>query len=144
MNGSIRTNHGVFWQPLPKPGDEHVAGMPIPKMTPLGKAVVGRLVVGDGQPELLEVVGALGPAGRLARGLHGGQEQGDQHRDDRDDDQELDQRETASVVLTWLIPLLSKIAAKMENPDGRALARWKRKETIGTDLPSTGPSLRSS
>ena len=38
----------------------------------------------DGQAELLEVVDALRPPGRLARRLHGGQQQGDQDRDDRD------------------------------------------------------------
>jgi hypothetical protein len=32
--------------------------------------------------ELLEVVGALGAAGGLARRLHRGQQQGDQHPDD--------------------------------------------------------------
>ena len=50
----------------------------------------------NGEPQLLEVVGALGAAGRLARGLHGREQQCDQYRNDRDDDQELDQRETRS------------------------------------------------
>ncbi len=54
------------------------------------------LVVGDGQAELLEVVGALGAAGGLAGALHGRQQQGDQHGDDRDDDQKLDQSETGA------------------------------------------------
>ncbi len=41
MNGSIRMNHGVFWQPLPKAGDEPVQGnAPIRKMDPLGKTLV--------------------------------------------------------------------------------------------------------
>ena len=52
-----------------------------------------RHVVVQGQADLLEVVDALDAPGRLARRLHGGQEQGDQHRDDRDDDQQLDQGE---------------------------------------------------
>src|SRR5204863_2455519 len=47
-------------------------------------------------PELLEVVDALGAAGGLARRLHGRHQQRDQHGDDGDDDQQLDQRETTS------------------------------------------------
>ena len=43
-----------------------------------------------GQSNLLEVVVALRAAGRLAGGLHGRQEQGDQDADDGDDDQQLD------------------------------------------------------
>ena len=56
----------------------------------------GRVVVVDGQAELLEVVDALRPPGRLARRLDGGQQQGDQDRDDRDHHQQLDQREGSS------------------------------------------------
>jgi hypothetical protein len=48
----------------------------------------------QGKPDLLQVVGALSPAGGLAGRLHGGQKQGDQDGDDRDDDEELDQGET--------------------------------------------------
>ena len=48
------------------------------------------------EADLLEVVDALGAAGRLAGRLDGGQQQGDQDGDDRDDDQELDQGETPS------------------------------------------------
>jgi hypothetical protein len=44
-------------------------------------------VVVDRQPELLEVVGALGAPGGLAGRLDRGQEQGDQDGDDRDDHQ---------------------------------------------------------
>ena len=51
------------------------------------------LVVVQPQADLLEVVGALDAARGLAGRLHGGQQQGDQHRDDGDDDQQLDQRE---------------------------------------------------
>jgi hypothetical protein len=40
--------------------------------------------------ELLEVVGALHPSGRLSRGLHRGQKQGDEESDDRDNHQDLD------------------------------------------------------
>ena len=49
-----------------------------------------------GQGELLQVVGALGTAGRLAGGLDGGQQQGDQDRDDRDHHQQFDQGESAT------------------------------------------------
>jgi hypothetical protein len=45
------------------------------------------------QPELLEVVGALGACRGPANLLHGGQQQPDQDRDDRDHDQQFDQRE---------------------------------------------------
>src|SRR5581483_4846100 len=38
-----------------------------------GERPVAALVVGGGQAELLEVVDALAPPGRLARRLHGGQ-----------------------------------------------------------------------
>jgi len=54
------------------------------------------VVVHRRQRELLEVVDALRAAGRLARRLDGGQEQGDQHGDDRDHHQQLDQREAST------------------------------------------------
>ena len=66
-------------------------------MAPKGKTWLVAFVVGEGQADLLEVVGALGPAGRLTRRLHRGQQQRDQDRDDGDDDQQLDQRETAGL-----------------------------------------------
>ena len=59
---------------------------------------VGALVVHGRQGQLLQVVGALGTAGRLAGRLDGGQEQRDQDGDDRDDDEQLDQGETGSSV----------------------------------------------
>jgi hypothetical protein len=39
----------------------------------------------------------LHPPGRLAGGLNGRQQEGNEHRDDCDDDQELDEREAASL-----------------------------------------------
>ena len=48
------------------------------------------------QAELLEVVDALGAAGRLAGRLDGRQQQRDQDGDDGDDDEQLDQGETPS------------------------------------------------
>ena len=47
------------------------------------RAVDG-LIVEDRQAELLQVVDALHPPRRLPRSLHGGQQQGDEHRNDRD------------------------------------------------------------
>ena len=49
------------------------------------------------QAELLEVVGALRPAGRLASRLDRGKQQRDQHRDDGDDDQEFNQCEGTTI-----------------------------------------------
>ena len=60
------------------------------------EAVQGRVVVVQGDADLLEVVGALGPAGRLAGRLDGRQQQGDQHADDGDDHQQLDQGEATA------------------------------------------------
>ncbi len=76
--GSIKTNQGVFWQLLPKPGLVHSArhsGVAVHAEDHGDRvAVVGRLVIGDGQPELLEIVGALSAPRGFARGLHGRQE----------------------------------------------------------------------
>jgi hypothetical protein len=47
----------------------------------------------QGQRDLVHVVFALGPSGRLTGRLHRGQQQSDQDRDNRDHDQELNQRE---------------------------------------------------
>ena len=47
------------------------------------------------QPQLLELVLAAAPAGRLAGRLNRGQEQRDEHADDRDHDEQFDQREPA-------------------------------------------------
>ena len=54
------------------------------------------LVGHAGEPDLLEVVLALRPGGRLADLLDGGQQQADQDGDDRDHHQQLDQREGAA------------------------------------------------
>ena len=50
-----------------------------------------------GQGKLLEAIGALHAASRLARRLHGRQQQADQNGDNRDDDQQLDQRKAAAL-----------------------------------------------
>src|SRR5260370_5377047 len=49
----------------------------------------------NGEPKLLEVVGAFRPRRRLTNLLDGRQQQPDEHCDDGDDDQQLDQREAA-------------------------------------------------
>ena len=56
--------------------------------------VVDAVIVVHRQADLLQVIQALRAPGRLARRLHGRQEQGDQHADDGDHDQQFDQRET--------------------------------------------------
>ena len=72
--------------------------------SPQGSALIGAVVVVHGQPDLLEVVGALGPPGRLAGRLHRREQQRDQHGDDGDDDQQLDQREAATARVTMIAP----------------------------------------
>jgi hypothetical protein len=46
----------------------------------------------EAQADLLQVVGASAAPRRLARALHGGQQQGDEQANDRDHHQELDKR----------------------------------------------------
>jgi hypothetical protein len=46
----------------------------------------------QGDPDLLQMVSGLRPAGGFAGLLDGGQQNGDQHRDDRDHHQQLNQR----------------------------------------------------
>jgi len=53
------------------------------------------VVIMGSQGDLLEVIRALRPPGRLAGGLDGREQERNQHSDDGDDDQQLDQRETA-------------------------------------------------
>ncbi len=50
-----------------------------------------------GQPDLLEVVAALHPAGPLANALHGGEQNRDQESDDRDHHEQLDEGEAAAM-----------------------------------------------
>ena len=59
------------------------------------EAAVGALVIGDAEANLLQVVGALGPTGRLAGRLYRGEQQSNQDGDDGDDDQQFDEGETA-------------------------------------------------
>src|SRR5262249_61357237 len=57
-------------------------GAEIRRLPPRGEGAIGALVVVQRQADLLEVVGALGAPGGLARRLGGGQQKGDQDRDD--------------------------------------------------------------
>ena len=61
-----------------------------------GKHLLGVVEVVNRQADVLEIVAALGAAGRLARRLNRRQQQGHQDADDRDHDQEFDQREIRS------------------------------------------------
>ena len=54
------------------------------------------VVVVQGEADLLEVIDALRSAGGLAGGLHGRQEQRDEHANDCDDHEQLDERKSAS------------------------------------------------
>jgi len=58
----------------------------------LREAVIGAVIAVRRQHDLLEVVGALHPAGGLPRRLDRGQQQGDQDREDCDHDQDFNQR----------------------------------------------------
>ena len=61
------------------------------------EGIVLGLIGMQGQADLLEVVRALGAAGRFAGGLDGGQEQAGQDREDRDHDQDFDEGEAGSM-----------------------------------------------
>ncbi len=69
------------------------------------EAAIDVVVVVHRQGDLLDIVDALGAAGRLAGRLHGRQQQGDQQGDDRDHHQQFDQGKAASA--GELIGLLS-------------------------------------
>ena len=58
-----------------------------------GEATIPTFVVQHRQGQLLEVVRALGAAGRFAGRLDRGQQKCDQDSNDRNDDEQLDERE---------------------------------------------------
>lgn len=62
----------------------------------VGKELVIVVVIVEGQAHLLQIVLALGAAGRFPRLLDCGQEQSDQDRDDRNDHQQLNQRKSTT------------------------------------------------
>jgi hypothetical protein len=52
------------------------------------------------EPNLFEVVRTLHPPGRLARGLHGREQQRHENANNRDDDQELHEREASPTFIS--------------------------------------------
>jgi hypothetical protein len=68
------------------------------------------------EPQLLEVVGTLQAAGRLTGGLHGGEQEADEHGDDGDHDQQFHQGERGR--------LASNLRARrITPPEGRLTQR---------------------
>ena len=63
---------------------------------PIGNVPTAWMVVVQRQPDLLQVVDALGTTGRLAGRLNRRQQQGDEHRNDRDHHEQFDQGKTAT------------------------------------------------
>src|SRR5438094_697520 len=70
-----------------------------PRRTPAFASHVGRVIIVQGEAELLEVVGTFQAIGRFAYFLHRGQKQADQDRDDSDNHEQLDQGEATSRAL---------------------------------------------
>ena len=58
-----------------------------------GEVALRRMVALEAEAELLDVVGALRPPGRLAGRLHRREEEADEGADDGDDDEKLDEGE---------------------------------------------------
>ena len=54
----------------------------------------------EGEPELLEMIGALRSPCSFSSHLNGGQQQGHQNTDDRDDDEQFDEREARAILFT--------------------------------------------
>ena len=60
---------------------------PVSSFAAGGKEFLGGLEIEDAEAYLPRVVEALGATGRLARGLHRWQQQGDENANDGDDDE---------------------------------------------------------
>ena len=73
-------------------------------------------VLGEGQPDLLQVVLTGGPPRLLPGGLNRRQEQRDQRPDDRDDHQQLDQGEAGRTTWLSIHPRASKRPVHVINP----------------------------
>ena len=71
----------------------------------VGERGEGRVIVVRCQGQLLQIVGALHPPGRLSCRLHGGQQQRDEHADDCDDHQHLNERESTRYFCSLWHPL---------------------------------------
>ena len=70
-----------------------------------GKEALGGLMVDEALGELDEVIAAGVETPRLARALHGGQDQPRERADDRNDDQHLDESEGAAGFVTVKPPV---------------------------------------
>ncbi len=90
---------------------------------PGGKHALDAVVVVQGEPDLFEVVGALGAGGRFPDLLDGREQQADEDRDDGDHNEQLDQREGATL-------------------HGRTLAAAMRKKTICLRIPPITPASK--
>ena len=84
------------------------------------KHAVGVFIIMNRQADLLEIVLALQPSRRLARRLHGRQQQGDENADDGDDHQKLNECKT-DFLMTILAHALTSRRIELESTaDGDA------------------------
>ena len=67
-----------------------------------GGISVSSMVVVQGHPELLQIVGALHPPGGFAGRLDRGEQQRDENSDDRNDNQQFHERKTAATATVGL------------------------------------------
>src|SRR4029453_4930135 len=89
------------------------------------KSIERVVVIVEGQPDLLQIVLALGAAGRLPRLLHGRQQERDEHADDGDHDQKLNQCEPS--IFRFHVGLLKKMAEKATATAGlRFRKKWRQ------------------
>ena len=102
-----------------------------------GQGPQGFVVIGNGQPELLEVVRALHAPGGLPCRLHRRQKQGDQDRDDRDHDQKLDQGKRRATSVHWALLLSNdrnEIVVRMESIRQSTLSNGARMTRVRNGL----------
>ena len=98
---------------------------------PEGKDSARTFVVVQGEPELLQVVDALGTSRCLAGRLHGGEKERDENGDDGNHDQQLNQRECAALddhkkLQLWIGNVcLIPTASALETMRGHWLARTR-------------------
>ena len=97
------------------------------------------MVVVHRQADLLEVGGTLRSPRRLASGLHGGQQECDQHRDDGDHDEELDQGESSLHLNLFL-----SLQGEPDSPTSPARARQGPRvpDQLVDERPDAGGQLR--
>ena len=115
-----------------------VTGAPILRRPDRGRQVaLGVVVVGDRQPELLEVSGVAHLVGRVTDPLHGREEQSDQEGDDCDHHQQLDPGKGLASVHTW------SAACGVAIESRRRKHRVNRGRRPGTPCDSPGRAWRS-